>query len=133
MTSPAAYFGRYAIRAQIFWNGGDDSGVIGLGSYRGAYLTASSTFFRSDVPNAAQYGIFVSSANGPGTIELAYVSNMADASFYVGACADCNAVLRFLHGVRHRSELVRSAAVPMPRILGLHALPPSAKIAASPL
>jgi hypothetical protein len=84
--------------SQIFWNGGDDSGIIGLGSYHGAYLTASSTFFRSDVPNAGQYGIFVSSANGPGTIELAYASNMADASFYVGACADCNAVLRFLHG-----------------------------------
>jgi Right handed beta helix region len=84
--------------SQIFWNGGDDSGIIGLGSYYGAYLTASSTFFRSDVPNAAQYGIFVSNAKGPGAIERSYGSNMADASFYVGACADCNALLQFLHG-----------------------------------
>jgi hypothetical protein len=84
--------------SQIFWNGGDDSGVIGLGSYHGAFLTASSTFFQSDVPNAAQYGIFASSTKGPGAIEFSYASNMADASFYVGACADCNATLRFLHG-----------------------------------
>jgi hypothetical protein len=84
--------------SQIFWNGGDDSGMIGMGSYHGAYLTASSTFFQSGLPNAGQYGIFVSSAKGPGTIELAYASNMVDASFYVGGCADCNATLRFLHG-----------------------------------
>ncbi len=83
---------------QLFWNGGDDSGVIGMGSYHGAYLTASSTFFRTDVANAGQYGIFASNAQGPGIIEHSYASNMADAAFYIGACADCNAILRDLHG-----------------------------------
>jgi hypothetical protein len=82
---------------QIWWNGGDGSGQIGMGSYRGAHLTASSTWFDAAVPNAAQYGLFVSNARGPGLIEHSYASNMADSSFYVGACPDCNAVLRFLH------------------------------------
>lgn len=81
---------------QIWWNGGDGSGQIGLGSYSGAYLTASSTFFRAGV-NAAQYGIFVSNAKGPGKIEYSYASNMGDSAFYVGGCPDCNAVLRHVH------------------------------------
>ena len=91
---------------QIWWNGGDGSGRIGMGSYRGAYLTASTTWFDAAVPHAAQYGIFASNARGPGLIERSYASNMADSSFYVGACADCNAVLRRLRRVegheRHR-------------------------------
>lgn len=80
---------------QIWWNGGDGSGVIGMGRYHGAYLTASTTFY-SDLNNAA-YGIFVSNAKGPGVIERSYASNMSDSSFYVGACPDCNAVLRAVH------------------------------------
>ena len=82
---------------QVWWNGGDDSGRIGMGSYWGAYLTASSTFFQKDIPNTAQYGIFSSNAKGPGSITYSYASNMSDSSFYVGACPDCNAVLRFVH------------------------------------
>jgi hypothetical protein len=82
---------------QIFWNGGDGSGVIGLGAYHGAYLTASSTFFRSNVPYAGQYGLFASNARGPGVIEQSYASNMADSSFYIGACPDCNLTLRSVH------------------------------------
>jgi hypothetical protein len=82
---------------QIWWNGGDGSGQIGMGSYRGAYLTASTTAFDPTMSSAAQYGIFVSNARGPGLIERSYASNMADSSFYVGACADCNAVLRRVH------------------------------------
>jgi hypothetical protein len=82
---------------QIWWNGGDGSGQIGLGSYHGDHLTASSTYFDSTVPHAAQYGIFASNSNGPGLIEDSYASNMADSGFYVGACADCNAVLRNVH------------------------------------
>src|SRR5262249_29708287 len=33
----------------------------------------------------------------PGIIEHTYASNMADASYYVGACPDCNVVLRDGH------------------------------------
>ena len=82
---------------QIWWNGGDGSGVIGMGSWGGAYLTATSTWFDSGSGNAGQYGIFVSNARGPGLLERSYASNMADSGFYVGACTDCNAVLRSLH------------------------------------
>jgi hypothetical protein len=82
---------------QIWWNGGDGSGVIGLGRFSGAYLTASSTFYKAGVPNEAQYGIFASNSRGPGLIEHSYASNMGDSAFYVGACADCNTVLRFVH------------------------------------
>jgi hypothetical protein len=80
---------------QIWWNGGYDSGVIGIGGYSGAYLTASTTYF--SVSNAAYYGIFISNSKGPGIIERSYASNMADSAFYVGACPDCNAVLRLVH------------------------------------
>ena len=80
---------------QIWWNGGDGSGVIGMGSYRGAYLTASTTFY-SDA-HSATYGIFASNASGPGVIEKSYASNMSDSDFYVGACPNCNAVLRQVH------------------------------------
>jgi Right handed beta helix region len=79
----------------VWFNGGDGSGQIGLGSFRGGYLTASTTYF--DPSAAASYGIFVSNARGPGVIENAYASNMSDSSFYVGACGDCNTVLRYVH------------------------------------
>ena len=82
---------------QVWWNGGDGSGEIGIGSYAGAYLTASSTFSQLGIANTAQYGIFASNASGPGLITHSYASNMGDAAFYVGACPDCNAVLRFVH------------------------------------
>jgi hypothetical protein len=82
---------------QIWWNGGDGSGQIGMSSYRGSYLTASSTWYDASVPNAAQYGIFASNSRGPGLIEYSHASNMANSSYYVGACADCNATLRHVH------------------------------------
>jgi hypothetical protein len=77
---------------QIWWNGGDGSGVIGMGSFHGAYLTASTTYYAEGI--SAAYGIFVSNSRGPGVIERAYASNMSDSGFYVGACPDCNTTLR---------------------------------------
>jgi hypothetical protein len=82
---------------EIWWNGGDGSGQIGMGPYSGSYLTASSTFFQSGNPQVAQYGIFVSNAKGPGSVTYSYASNMGDSGFYIGACADCNATLRWVH------------------------------------
>lgn len=80
---------------QIWWNGGDGSGVIGMGTFFGAYLTATSTYYSES--NSASYGIFVSNSRGPGVIERSYASNMSDSGFYVGACPDCNTVLREVH------------------------------------
>ncbi len=82
---------------QIWWNGGDGSGAIGMGSWRGAFLTASSSYFQQGDSHVAMYGVFVSNASGPGLLELSYASNMADSSFYLGACPDCDATLRWLH------------------------------------
>jgi hypothetical protein len=78
---------------EIWWNGGDGTGRIGMASYKGSYLTATATYHpafhkgTSPVsPHFAQYGIFVSNASGPGEISHSYASNMADAAYYVGAC-----------------------------------------------
>jgi len=74
---------------EIWWNGGDGTGTIGLSTYYGSYLTATSQYApaKVDSPQLAQYGIFVSNSNGPGLITDSYASNMADAAYYVGACA----------------------------------------------
>ena len=86
---------------QIWWNGGDGSGKIGMGAYSGSYLTASSTFYQKGTPisaqQLAQYGVFSSNAKGPGSISYSYASNMSDSGFYIGACADCNTVLNYVH------------------------------------
>jgi hypothetical protein len=82
---------------EIWWNGGDGSGLIGMGSYWGAYLTTTSTYYESPLAPMAMYGIFVSNARGPGYISYSYASNMGDSDFYVGACPDCNAVLSHVH------------------------------------
>ena len=77
---------------QIWWNGGDGSGKVGMGTYWGNYLTATTTYWKSGDP-AGTYGIFVSNAKGPGSISRTYASNMNDSSYYIGACPDCNTVL----------------------------------------
>jgi hypothetical protein len=73
---------------EIWWNGGDGTGTIGLGAYSGSYLTATSEWAPAKVKSGqlAQYGIFVSNSSGPGLITNSYASNMADAAYYVGAC-----------------------------------------------
>ena len=82
---------------QIWFNGGDGSGKIGMGAFRGAYLSATTTFWKKDAP-AGAYGIFSSNTRGPGIFTQSYASNMDDSSFYVGACRpDCNQVLDHVH------------------------------------
>ncbi|WP_225101842.1 right-handed parallel beta-helix repeat-containing protein [Streptomyces sp. CoH27] len=85
---------------QIWWNGGDGSGQIGLHGYHGAYLTATSGYGSAD-PSAsmAQYGIFASNATGPADIAHTYASNMGDSDYYVGACRNiCGVTLTDAHG-----------------------------------
>jgi hypothetical protein len=78
---------------EIWWNGGDGSGRIGLAGYQGSYLTATSTFF-NDEKTAAQYGIFSSNAGGPSSWNQIYASNMNDSGMYVGACHQvCNVTI----------------------------------------
>ncbi len=69
----------------IWWNGGADSGKVFRGhGYRGAYLTATSTFFKNE-RTAATYGIFSSNWSG-GTWDQTYASNFNDSGYYIGAC-----------------------------------------------
>jgi hypothetical protein len=77
---------------QIWWNGGDGTGTIGMGAYYGSYLSATTTYWAANDP-AGTYGIFVSNARGSGLITQTYASNMNDSDYYIGACPDCNAVL----------------------------------------
>jgi hypothetical protein len=83
---------------EIWWNGGDGSGRIGMGSFYGAYLTATSTYSNGVDHPRGEYGIFTSNADGPGVVEHTYASNMADAAYYIGACPDCNQILDDAHG-----------------------------------
>jgi hypothetical protein len=69
---------------EIWWNGGDGSGVIGLSGWRGRYLTTYSTGL------LAGYGIFMSNAV-KGSLDNAYASGFNDSGLYLGACRDCQA------------------------------------------
>jgi hypothetical protein len=78
---------------QIWWNGGDGSGKIGMGAWYGNYLSATSTFFKANKKQAG-YGLFASNARGPGKLTHSYASNMNDAGVYIGACRRvCNSVV----------------------------------------
>ena len=82
---------------QVWWDGGNDSGAIGMSGYWGNYLTATSTFFR-DETTASQYGIFANNAAGPAGLDYLYASNMNDSGVYVGACLQvCNVTIDHSH------------------------------------
>jgi hypothetical protein len=70
---------------EVWWNGGDGSGKVGLTGYSGRYLTGTTTFFSTE-STAAEYGIFSSNSQGPGHWDQIYGSNMNDSGMYVGAC-----------------------------------------------
>ena len=83
---------------QIWWNGGDGGGHVGMTGFWGNYLTATSTYSNGVDYPAGDYGIFTSNASG-GSINHSYASNMADSAFYVGACQQrCDTVLDQDHG-----------------------------------
>src|SRR5436190_2135881 len=44
---------------QIFWNGGDGTGEIGMASWSGSYLSATTTYYNAKSPQAT-YGEFAS-------------------------------------------------------------------------
>jgi hypothetical protein len=83
---------------QIWWNGGDGLGKLGLSGYTGNYLTATSTYTNGvNFPNSS-YGIF-SSDSTQGSWTNDYASNMSDSAYYIGACQQkCDAVMNHDHG-----------------------------------
>jgi len=85
---------------QIWWDGGYGEikrfGRIGLHGYHGAYLTATSTFFRS-AATAAQYGLYTSRVSG-GMWNYVYSSNFNDSDLYIGACLNvCDQTVDHAH------------------------------------
>jgi len=69
----------------VWWNGGSETGRIGLHRYWGTYLTATTTYYGNPTV-APTYGIFANSAAGPAGWSEIYASNFDDAGMYVGAC-----------------------------------------------
>jgi hypothetical protein len=93
---------------EIWWNGGDGSGQVGLNGFWGNYVTATSSYSSSvagalgpccgvNYP-AEDYGIFSSNATN-GWFKNSYASNAADAAFYIGACQQiCNQTMQYDKG-----------------------------------
>lgn len=81
---------------EISFDGGGSSGTQQIGSWRGAYLSATSSYYGGTNQNT-QYGIYASNTFGPGLFTQVYANNIGDAGFYVGACPDCNTVLDHAH------------------------------------
>jgi hypothetical protein len=78
---------------EVWWNGGDGSGQLGMNGYWGRFLTATSTYANGFGYPAGNYGIFSSNASN-GSFVDSYASNMADSAFYIGACQQvCNVVM----------------------------------------
>jgi hypothetical protein len=72
---------------EIWWNGGDGSGRIGMHGWYGRYLTAY------DTGVTGGYGLFTSNAVR-GFWKHVYASGFADSGLYIGACRDCRALVR---------------------------------------
>ncbi|HEU4362021.1 MAG TPA: hypothetical protein VFR27_10995 [Mycobacterium sp.] len=83
---------------EIWWDGGNSSGTQQLGSWRGAFLSGTSTYWAGQGQPASRYAIYTVNSNGPGVFTQIYGSNMDDAAVYVGACPDCNTIVDHVHG-----------------------------------
>jgi hypothetical protein len=71
---------------EIWWNGGDGSGMVGGHLMYGSFLTTTSTYYDpANTAAAAAYGVFSSNWTG-GTWREIYASNFNDSGFYIGAC-----------------------------------------------
>ena len=83
--------------AQIWFNFGDTSGKQQAGSWRGAYLSATSTYWEGkNAPNGL-YGTFTSNNTGPGLYTQVFANNMAASGLGVVACPDCNTIVDHYH------------------------------------
>ncbi|MGA8547210.1 MAG: hypothetical protein WB785_18410 [Mycobacterium sp.] len=81
---------------EIWFDGGGSTGAQQIGSWRGAYLSATSTY-NGGPDHSTQYGMYASNTVGPGLFTQVYANNMADAAFYIGACPNCNTTLDHAH------------------------------------
>jgi hypothetical protein len=82
---------------EIWFDGGAASGEQHLGSWRGAFLSATSSYYAGKSAPFSSYGIYASNTFGPGLFTQVYANNQADAAYYIGACPDCNTILDHAH------------------------------------
>src|SRR5437763_1670697 len=80
------------------WTRRGSGTTTNIRSWRGAFLSATSSFFAGEKQPLAQYGLYASNTSGPGLFTQVYANNMGDAAFYIGACPDCNTILDHAHG-----------------------------------
>jgi len=83
---------------EIWFNGGHNTRTTQIGSWRGAYLSATTTYFETNAGRTASYGLYADNTYGPGLFTQVYANNMSDSAFYIGACPDCNSILDHAHG-----------------------------------
>jgi hypothetical protein len=83
---------------ELWFDGGGATGTQQLGSWRGAYLSATSTYYAGPSSPFMSYAIYASNTFGAGLFTQVYGNNSADAAFYIGACPDCNTILDHAHG-----------------------------------
>jgi len=81
---------------EIWWNGGDESAMIGAQGWYGNYLTVYDTGLKGG------YGLFASNSV-TGGLDHVYASGFNDAGIYIGACPDCRAYVR--HALVERNAL----------------------------
>jgi hypothetical protein len=95
---------------EIWFNGGAATGKTGLGAYRVANVTATSTYVpgspspqRRPIDLAAYAGVLISNATGSGTVTNSFASNMADSGYHIAGCPDCNAT--FVHDTAIHNDI----------------------------
>jgi hypothetical protein len=81
----------------LWFDGGGATGKQQLGTWRGAYLSATSTYYGGASAPFSSYGIYASNTFGPGLLTQLYANNQADSAYYIGACPDCNTTLDHAH------------------------------------
>ncbi|MGZ4352027.1 MAG: hypothetical protein ACXVZ4_00655 [Gaiellaceae bacterium] len=81
---------------QVWFNGGDESGVVGASGWHGNYLTAYHTGLHGS------YGLFTSNSVH-GEFDHVYASGFGDSGLYIGACRDCYATVS--HAVIERNAV----------------------------
>jgi hypothetical protein len=82
----------------IWFDGGGGSGKQTAMSFKGNYLTATSSYYKDVSSPAASYGIYSSNTKGgPGLFSYDYANDMNDSGYYVGACPDCQVTLNHIH------------------------------------
>jgi hypothetical protein len=80
---------------EIWFDGGQASGKQELRSWWGEWVSATSTYWGGTNKPSATYGVYANNVfGGPGVFNNSYASNMSDSGVYIGACPDCNTIVK---------------------------------------